>query len=55
MAQQVKRPSLGFGSGRDLGVVGWGTASGSTLSSGSAWDSLSPLCPSPTCSLALSE
>ena len=40
MAQIVERPALGFGSGRDPGVVGSSLASGSTLSMAPAWGSL---------------
>jgi len=48
VAQSVKRPTLGFGSGRDLRVVRWSPASGSALSRESACDSLSPPLSLPT-------
>lgn len=32
MAQSVRRPTLGFHSGRDLGVLRWSPVSGSALS-----------------------
>lgn len=32
MAQSAKPPTFGFGSGRDLGLVRWSPAQGSTLS-----------------------
>ena len=38
----VKLPTLNFGSGHDLRVVGSSPTSGSGLSGESAWDSLSP-------------
>ena len=56
MAQSVKRPTLGFGSGRDLAVREIEPHVG-LCSDGvePAWDSLSHiLCPSPTCSVSLS-
>ena len=39
--QSVKWPTLGFGSGPDLTVVGSSPTSGSALSEEFAWDSLS--------------
>ena len=41
MAQLVKRPTLDFGSGQDLKVVGSSPTLGSTLSGESAYDSIS--------------
>ena len=57
VAQLVKHPTLGFGSGHDLMVCGFGPhiglcADGTEL----AWDSVSlSLCPSPALSLSLSK
>ena len=56
MAQSVKHPTLDFGSGHDLMVVGSSPASGSVLT---VWSllgilSLLSLCPSPTRSHDLS-
>ena len=42
LAQSVKRPTLDFGPGCDLMVVGSSPTSGSGLSVKPAWDSLSP-------------
>ena len=36
MAQSVRHPTLGFGSGHDLRVVGWSPGWGSVLSGESA-------------------
>jgi len=48
VAQPVGHPTLGFGSGHDLRVVGLRPAWGSMLSEDSVWDSLSLfLCPTP--------
>lgn len=40
MAQLAERPSLGFGSGRDLMVMGWSPVLGSVLTGVSGSDSL---------------
>ena len=45
MAQSVKRPTLDFGSGRDLRVVGSSPMSGSMLSKESAGNSFPVPCP----------
>ena len=61
MAPSVKPPTLDFGSGHDLSVLGLSPVSGSTLSGESRVDSLvgvspSPSAPLPTgaCALSLS-
>ena len=51
VAQSVKCPTLDFGSGHDLTVMGSSPMSGSVLAV-PAWDFLSlalSFCPSPTC------
>ena len=59
VAQSVKRPTLGFGSGHDLMVREFKPLIGLHAACAEpAWDSLSPsLCPSPAlaCSLFLSK
>ena len=55
MEQSVKHPTLGFGSGPDLRVMGSSPGSGSVLSAESARDSLSLSlwsCPLPTLSVS---
>ena len=55
VAQSVEHLALDFGSGRDLAVLGWSSASGSVLSVEPPWDSLSPSLaapPLPTFSLS---
>lgn len=54
VAQSVKHPTRGFGSGGDLSITRSSPGSGSALSMESAWDSLPlALCPSHLCLCAL--
>ena len=55
LAQSVKRPTLGFGSGHDLTVCEFELRNGLCVdSAGPAWDSLSlPLYPFPALALSL--
>ena len=58
MAQSVEHPTLGFGSGHDLRVMGLSPALGSMLSGESAWDSsltVPPPPPDPPCTLPLKK